>query len=494
MTSTEAPATPDVLDTSAAGPAAVRGGAIRVISYGAGSLLSAGGAALLFRQLGLINTGRYVTATSVVAIVGGISDLGLNAIGVREGATLDAAGRSQLFADLMGLRMTLTLLGLAITLPIVGVGYPTVMVFGVLLAGIGLLAQTMQDNLSLLLLVQLRLGAIAAVELLRQVLMVLGIVVLVALNGHLLAFLSLAIPVGVVMLVVAGRLVRGHRTLRPNFDRRRWRALVMRVLPYSAAAAASVLYFRVAVVMVSQLSSARQQGLFGASYRIIDFLTLVPGVLTGAALPIFSRAASADHDRFAYGLGKVFEVGMIIGAGATLTIGAGAPLILRLLGGAQYAPAAGVLTIQAVGLGATFVGIVWANGLLSLALYRHIMALNVAGLVGIVVLLALLVPDHGARGAAVATALGEIGAAVGSGTVLVRRHPALKRSLKVIPRVALAAGLGVATLAIPGLSVLERTALAGVVYLAGLLVLRAFPPELRDLFPQGGLRARRPLQ
>jgi O-antigen/teichoic acid export membrane protein len=244
-----------------------------------------------------------------------------------------------------------------------------------------------------------------------------------------------------------------------------------------------VLYFRVAVLMVSQLSNSTQQGQFGVSYRIIDFLTLVPSVLAGVALPIFARAASEDHERLVYGLGRVFEVALIVGAGVALTIGIGAPFILRLLGGAQYVPAATVLTIQGIGLGATFVGIVWANGLLSLALYRQIMVLNFAGLVGIVILLALLIPDHGARGAAVATATGEIGAALASGALLMRRHPSLTHCLRVVPRVVLAVLVAAAVLAIPGLSSFAHAAVAGVVYLLVLLLLRAFPEELGALLP-----------
>ena len=473
----------DVLATSAAGPAAVRGGALRVISYAVGAAISAGGAALLFRQLGLVNSGHYVTAVTVVGVVGGVSDLGITAVGLRESAILDQRGRSELFADLLGLRMVLTSLGLAIALALVSLGYSSEIVIGVLFAGIGLMLQTIADNLALQLQVTLRLGTIAVLEVLRQALTVLGMLLIVLAGGHLLAFLSLSMPVGVVLLAITALLVRRQRSLRPRFSWQRWRPILMRILPYSAAVAASVLYYRVAVLMVSQLSDSRQQGLFNVSFRIIDVLTLVPSMLAGAALPIFSRAASEDHERLVYGLGKVFEVGLIVGAGVALTIGIGSPFILRVLGGAQYVPAAGVLTIQGIGLGATFVGIVWANGLLSLALYRQILVLNAGGLIGIIVLLALVVPDHGARGAAVATAAGEIGAALASGVVLIRRHRGLARSLRSLPRVALATALGAASLAIPELTSLERTLIAGVVYLLALLVLRAYPQELKAMLP-----------
>ena len=473
----------DVLDTSAAGPAAVRGGALRVLSYGAGSLVSAGAAALLFRRLGLHEVGRYVTAVSIVAIVGGFTDLGLNAVGLRDGATLGGQGRAQLFANLLGLRLTLTTLGLGIALLIVAVGYPAIMVAAVALAGAGLLAQTAGDNLGLMLQVRMRVGTIAGLELLRQVLTAAGMLALFLLGAGLLAFVAVSIPVGLVVLVIVGRLVRHERRLAPTFSWSRWRPLLMRVGIYAAATTAAILYFRVAIVMVSQLADRHQEGLFGASYRVIDFLTLVPGILAGTALPIFARSASDDHERFSYALGRVFQVSLIVGAGTALVIAIGAPFVMEVLGGAQFHGAAGVLSIQAIGLGATFVGIAWANGALSLALFKQILVVNVAALAGIVVLLAILVPADGAHGAAIATAAGEFFGALAYGFIVVRRHPALLSSFRTLPLVAVALGAAVATLAIPGLGSLPRALIAGAVYLAALALLRAYPAELDVLVP-----------
>ena len=474
----------DVLDTSAAGPAAVRGGALRVLAYGAGSLASAAAAALLFRQLGVADVGRYITAVSIVAIVGGISDLGLNALGLRDSAKLNDDGRATLYANLLGLRLTLTVAGLAIALGIVAVGYPPVMVAGVALAGAGLVAQTAGDNYGLMLQVRMRVGTLAGLELLRQVLTAAGMAVLFLAGAGLLAFLSLSIPVGIVVLVLVARLVRHDRSLRPRFSWAAWRPLLVRVLPYAAGIAAAILYFRVAIVMVSQLADHHEEGLFGASYRVIDFLTLVPGILAGTALPIFARSAGNDDDRFAYAIGKVFQVALIVGAGAALTIAIGAPFIMEVLGGSEFKEAAGVLSIQAIGLGATFVSIVWANGMLSMALFRQILTVNLLALIGIVVLLAVLIPADGAHGAAIATACGEFCAALACGAVVARRHPRVLSSLRIVPSVALALAIAAATLAIPGLGALVHSLIAGAVYLVVLALLRAYPQELDALVPR----------
>ena len=67
-------ATGDFLTQPGAGPAAVRGGALRVAGYFGGVVLGVGSSALLFRELGVVDTGRYVTILSFVTIVDGLAD------------------------------------------------------------------------------------------------------------------------------------------------------------------------------------------------------------------------------------------------------------------------------------------------------------------------------------------------------------------------------------------------------------------------------------
>src|SRR5262245_10817474 len=95
------------LDSKDAGGAAIRGSALRAGGYLLGVGLTVGSAALLFRHLGVDDGGRYVTVLSLVAIVGGITDLGLSAIGVRELAIREGHERERLLSNLVGLRIAL---------------------------------------------------------------------------------------------------------------------------------------------------------------------------------------------------------------------------------------------------------------------------------------------------------------------------------------------------------------------------------------------------
>ena len=73
----------DHLDTPEAGPMAVRGGAVRVVGYAAGVLLTVASAAVLFRHLGVEDSGRYLTVIALTSIVAEVTDIGLTTIGMR---------------------------------------------------------------------------------------------------------------------------------------------------------------------------------------------------------------------------------------------------------------------------------------------------------------------------------------------------------------------------------------------------------------------------
>jgi len=457
---------------------------MRVGGYIAGALVGAGAAALLFRHLGVVETGRYVTAMSLVAIVAGLSDLGLSAVGVREISLRPASERWRLAQELLGLRIVLTVSGVAAMSVIAWVGYSATLAAGVALAGVGLLLQATQDNFAMPLTVDLRLGWVSALDLLRQVLNTLLILLLVVAGAHLLAFLSVSIPAGLVVLVSTVIVVRGRRALRPSFDRRQWRALLTAMLPYSAAVAAAAIYFRVSIVIVSALSSSTQLGYFSASFRIVEALTAVPALLASAAFPIFARAARDDHERFGYALGRVFEVALIVGVWLAVSIAVGATLAINIIGGSKFHPASQVLAIQGVAIGAMFVSAVWANGLLGLGLYKQILALNLAALAANAVLVSLLVSLDGARGAAIGTGLAEIGYAIGNALLVVRGRPLLSPSLRILPKVALAAALGLAPMAMAGVPVIVRLLISTTLFACTLAFTRALPPELTALLPK----------
>jgi O-antigen/teichoic acid export membrane protein len=473
----------DFLATVEAGPAAVRGGTIRVGSFMAGSLVSVGVAALLFRHLGVVDTGRYTTALSLSAVVTGFTDLGLTAIGMREFAVLRGEERATLARNLLGIRLVLTVVGVILISAFAFLAYGRTLGLGVLIAGAGVLLQNTQTTLMVPLMAELRLGWVAALELARQMVNAALIVMLVLVGAQLLPFFAVAGVAAAVMLPVTALRVRELIPLTASFDTTQWRALVGPVMTYSAAVAASSLYFRVAIVLVSLIASAHQLGYFSISFRVVEVLFVVPGLLVGAAFPIFARAARNDPARLAYALSRVFEVSLIVGVWVSLSIAVGARLAIEVIGGAHFLPATPILAVQGVAVGATFVTSVWGYGMLSLHLHRLILTFNLVMLAVVAIVVTVLTALNGAQGAAIGTASTEVMGAIVSGLLLVRGRPHLKPRLRVVPRVAFAALLGATPALAGGLPIVVRLLLSTVIYVVVLIALKAPPAELLTLAP-----------
>jgi O-antigen/teichoic acid export membrane protein len=308
-------------------------------------------------------------------------------------------------------------------------------------------------------------------------------VLLVVAGAALLPFLAVSIPVGAAVLAATVPLIRGTRALMPRFSWARWRPLLARILPFSLAIAASALYFRVSVLLVSAISTKAQLGYFSASFRAIEVLTIVPSLLANAALPIFSRAAHEDHERLGYAVGRVFEVALVLGAWVAVSIAVGSRLVMDVIGGAAFHPAAPVLAFQGVALGALFVGMVWANALLSLGLYRQILLFTLGALAFHAAIVSVLVSADGARGAAIGTAITELLSATVGALILSHGRPQLRPSLRTVPRVALATALGLVPLALTGLPVIVRLVISTVLFGATVVATRALPTEAKAVLP-----------
>lgn len=468
---------PDVLDTPAAGPAAIRGGALRLGGYFLGTSLSVGSAAVLFRALGVEDSGRYVLAASIATVTIGLTDAGLSAIATRELAMRDRSGRERFLRGLFGLRLVLSGVGVAVAVGYAAAaGFETALIAGVGLAAVAALINSVQVAVGAVLSVDLRLGAVTAADLARVVAATAGILVAAAIGTELLGYLGNLVIAAVIGLAVALGLAGRSVPLRPAIDIAVWRGLLGIAVPYALAAAVGTLYVRVGILLVDQLSTPTETGYFGISFRIVEVLFLVPQLIVGATFPILARAARDDAQRLRYAVERQLAACVLAGALLALTIGVGAPAILEVLGGAQAAPADSVLRWHALALLGSFVAATASFTLLAVGRTRAVLLQTVSALVVAVLVSLLLIPEHGADGAAIGAVAAEATlCAVGWG--LLATGPQAVRGLPAeLPGLLLAGGLAMTPALVLGAA--PAAIAAAVVFVVAALLLRGVPPEL----------------
>jgi O-antigen/teichoic acid export membrane protein len=473
----------DVLDTGEAGRRVLVGGALRVGGFVVGVGASVIAAAFVTRHLGPSDYGRYQSVIALVTIVQFVTDLGMTTLGLREYAQRSPEGRDRFLRVLLGLRLFMTVVGVGVmALAAVALGYDNGMIAGAAAMGLGILVAVVAGTIGIPLAAELRMAAVTALDLSRQVVTAVLFIILVALGSGIVGFLAVTILAYAV--VVAGTLVllRGRAPLRPIVDAREWLALVRPTITFALATATGAMYVYTAQVLIELVASHRETGLFGASFRVYIILASVPGVLVTTAFPLLSRAARDDHRRLAYATQRLFEGTAILGGAALTACILGAAPVIAVVAGDDYRDAVPVLRVQGAALALTFVLGTWGFTLLAMHRHRQMVVANLVALGVSATTVLLLANAHGALGAAYGTLLGEIALATGyliglsAGDAQLR--PRLTRAWRIVPAVLLGLACGLLPI-----GAVAATILGLIVYGVVLLLSGAVPEEMRERLP-----------
>jgi O-antigen/teichoic acid export membrane protein len=383
------------------------------------------------------------------------------------------------------LRLVLTPIGIALAVAFAVVaGYDTVLIEGTLLAGAGLVLGVTQGTLTIPLAVELKNGRLALIEVLKQLVTVMGIAVLALAGATLLPFFAVQIVVGLTLLALTPLVGGPGLFVAPRVDRAEVAFLLREAIPIAVALALAQVYFRILVIMLSLMVAARETGLFGTSYRIIEMLFLVPGILFSVALPVMSVAGAENEARLRYVLQRMTEVGLILSLYLAIAIAIVAEPVIQILGGSEYRDAAPVLRIQVFALVGFFLNQAWATVLISIGAQSRIAISNAIALASLFVLGLVLIPPYGIEGAATAAVVAD---ALLAGLLLVaitRARHGLAPHMGFAWKVVLAGGLAAAALLVPGSLPWVELVVASVVYWGAVAALRLIPPEVKDAIPR----------
>jgi O-antigen/teichoic acid export membrane protein len=479
----------DVLDSRRAGGLVIRGSALRLGGYALNVIASIGSSAILLRYLGVADAGRYATVVSLSGIVAGVTDAGMVNIGVREYAQREEPDRGRMMRGLLGLRIALSVAGtlIAVAFALLA-GYTGAMIGGTAIACLAVVVLAVQSTYAVPLAAGLRLGWVTSLDMLRSIGLAVGVAALVVAGAGLLALLAVPMPVALIALAVTLPLISGLVPLRPSFHRATLAELLRITLPYAAATAVGVLYVYLSVVVLQLVSSPRETGLFGASFRVFLVLQLIPALFVQSAFPVIARAARDDRDRFEYAVQRLLEVSLIAGGLALVATTVGARFALDVVAGQAFRDAEPVLRVQGIALALTFVAAPLGFALLSLHRHRALLVVNGVAFVTSLACTIVLGSLYGAHGAAFANLGGELALAVGYGGVLAWSGAIPAPAARTVAAVAAAVALGLSMSVLSGLGSLPAAVLGSVTYVAVLIALRAIPAEIKQAF--AGLRTR----
>ncbi|MDY6930441.1 MAG: flippase [Halobacteriota archaeon] len=432
----------------------------------------------LARYLGVEVWGKYNFAFAYLALFSIITDLGLQTILVRE-MSRGELNIPKLIGNSLIIRSILTFsaVGLSI-LTISLLPYPVDTTTYVYIAAFTVLFISFSDFYRTIFEVNLRMEYNMIAKITNRVL-----------SAALIFYIIFIIEGTVTQILLVLVLSEGVKTLinyyfsrgfvKPDYeiDFGLWRYLLRECWPLALSSVIWIIYFRIDVVMLSALVGDAPVGLYSASYKLYEPLSLIPTALVTSLFPIMSMSFKDSKDKLIRIYRLSFKYLLII----TIPIAIGTTLlsnkIILLVYGIEFIGSA--LTLQILIWTFVFNSLSYtlANLLISIDKQKlTALSLTICTIVNIILNL-ILIPSFSHNGAAITTVITEISSFMIS-FYFVSKH------IHVLPVHRIAAKpvicglvMGILIYFFNDINLFLIVPMAGLIYLAALLALKTLTEE-----------------
>jgi O-antigen/teichoic acid export membrane protein len=360
------------------------------------------------------------------------------------------------------------------------------MLAGTALAGAGAVLVGTQSTLTLPLVVDLRNGLLSINEVLKQVILVIGVVALAAAGAALSPFFAIQLMVGAGALLAVPFLVGRSQLAWPSLSRDDLHHLAFTALPVAIAAILTALYMRTLIVIASLLTSEYETGLFVTSSRVIEMIGGLAMLIMGVILPVATVASRDDRPRLRYVLAHTTKLALVVGGLLALTVIFAARPIVVLLGGDGFADAAPVLRLQAPVVLTIFLVYAWTAFLIADGRRRALVQCMLVGTSALLITGVALIAQLDAHGAALAAVAADVVLAavtmraarrVGDGEIGIERWYLVRYVA------GLGAGAGAALAVAAVAPAVVAAVVAAAVFMGLAFTLGLVPSELTALLP-----------
>jgi PST family polysaccharide transporter len=254
-------------------------------------------------------------------------------------------------------------------------------------------------------------------------------------NAPLLVFAALetveAAVIGVTLYFIYRR-TNSRRTISILPTTVTWSRLLAEGLPLLLGALGVMIYMRSDVIMLGKMAGYQTAGIYAAASQISEACALLPVALMPALFPVLVRWRRSDAQFYKRKLERLFFVAVATGLVFSLGLTFGASTIINLLFGANYLPAATILTVHGWTLVFIFIGITQSGYDVTEGLTWFATSRTFAGASLNVALNLILIPRYGAVGSAFATLIAQIFSAVLLNALHPRTRPILRMQLMSI--------------------------------------------------------------
>jgi len=299
--------------------------------------------ALLTRELGAEGYGRFATVYAWITLIAVVADMGLYVTGIRELSSENIC-RNSVFYNFLFVKIAVALGAILCTflvLPLLP--FEKIVKSGIIVTAPAVLFTATSKAFRALFQVDLKMQYPALTDTIASFTMPMICLCAfwanIGIDAVFAAFLISAL-ISLCMLAGFSRSIFGVFTgsasgIFKTADKKIMKGLFMTALPLGLSGIMSVIYFRFDMMMLSWMAPARDVGVYGVCYTVVELGTVLPVLFWGSMLPFFTRDLRKT-DRLKLHYSKSYKVMTL----AAVPIFCGgcllAPRIIRLIAGKDF--------------------------------------------------------------------------------------------------------------------------------------------------------------
>lgn len=382
---------------------------VQMIARACTTILGLIGFSVLARYLGAAGYGAFTTATGFLQFFGILVDFGLTLTAAQMIAEPNA-DESRIMGNIFTLRFIsgAAFFGLA-ALSGFFMPYPMEVKLGIAIGSIAYLGMTQSNALLGIFQKYLKMHLAAIAEVVSRAVLLIMIIIAATFDLGLLGAIGAMIVANVVLVIISYTFAQHIVGFRLRFEPAFARELLRRSWPIGLSIAFNLVYLRGDIVILSLFREPVEIGLYGAAYRVLDVITVIPMMFMGLVLPILVEAWKRhDLETFRRRLQKAFDFSALVAlplAGGAFVLGR---KIMMFVAGTEFRASGDLLAVLIVAAFALFFSGLYGHTIVAIGKQRQAIwayGLN-AGLA--VIGYFVLIPRVGASGAAWVTVFSEI--------------------------------------------------------------------------------------
>lgn len=438
---------------------------------------------VMTRSLGASGYGAFTTALTFLQFFGILVDFGLN-LTMAKLLAEPGADEGNVASNVFTLRMTTAAIFFGFA-PFLALAFPygadirTAITLGTL----SFFAMTGAQVLGGLFQKKLVAGYSALAEVAGRTVLLIGTLLAARAHAGLQAFILALVIGNAVQFLIAFFSARRLVALRFAFDASLWKRIIAESWPIAISIVFNLIYLKGDVIILSLSRSQSEVGLYGAAYKVLDVVTVVPMIFMGLVLPILTASwIAGNKEEFSRRLRSAFDAMTLIALPLAFGAWPVARDLMILVAGPEFADSGLYLAILMLAGSAVFWSGLYGHTVVAIGLQRKMIAAYAADAIISIGLYLYFVPLYGGIAAAWITVFAEVFIAIITATAVItatKTKPGLRTfSIALIASALMA--LLVSTLG--QVNVLLRILIGAIAYCAMLMATGVLTKDLIKQF------------